>query len=219
MDIPGVVCVQPEEEERLERLAQMMGRAFLDEPWTREIMTRMKLKPAEALEASVQIMRTNMFEGAPFKRVYCLEDESACLIAYRKSELGEYDNNHFEELALKSLLKLPLATPLRMLKAMDVMKKMEPISDFGWYPQYTDGDFIHLVDLGVDASQRGEGHAAELMRAFFAYADEAGLPCFLETFSDELESIYEHLGMRTVMRKTSPGVELSERCMMRETQA
>jgi len=218
MDIPGVVRVTPEETERLERLAQMMGRAFLDEPWTSEIMTRMKVTPEEALQASVQIMRTNMFEGAPYQRVYCLEDESACLIAYRSSELGEYDNEHFEELALKSLMKLPLATPMRMMRAAKVMKVMEPVSDFGWYPQFAEDDFIHLVDLGVQVDRQGEGHAATLMRAFFAYADSVGLPCFLETYSDELEAIYTHLGMETVKRNEARGVKLIQRCMMRSPQ-
>lgn len=50
---------------------------------------------------------------------------------------------------------------------------------------------------------------------FFRYADERGLEMFLDCYSDNLQSLYEHLGFEVIDVLSDPCFPISERRMVR----
>lgn len=70
-------------------------------------------------------------------------------------------------------LRLGLPSFLRFMKVMDVFDKLHERDMHGphWY----------LMILGVDPPRQGQGVGGSLIQPVLARADEAGLPCYLET--------------------------------------
>ena len=78
------------------------------------------------------------------------------------------------------------------------------------------GDFTHFAMLAVDPDKRGTGRFRKLVTPFFDYADEHGIPCYLETYSDSLQSLYEHVGFEVYRVFESPDFAITERAMVRK---
>ena len=97
---------------------------------------------------------------------------------------------------------------------------MAPITVFEWEEDEAKRmdapDFSHFYSLGVDRTRRGSGAFRRLMTPFFDYADEHGIPCFLETYSKPLEELYAHFGFETIHEYRDPAFTITERCMVRK---
>lgn len=223
MNLPGIVTVSSEQTELIDALATMMGESFLEEMWTVELLSVIDGADAEQrrLELSCALMREEFGLGAPLQCCYALEDHSACAGAYLKSDLGERTWSSVEEQAFRNFAKRTLSErEAALLNAQS--NRMEPISSTSWEEDEAKAlgtdDFIHFCLLGVDRMRRGSGAFRRLVTPFFDYADEHGIPCFLETYSDKLESLYAHFGFETIRECRSPEFEVYERCMMRRPQ-
>lgn len=223
MNLPGIVTVLPDQTELIDALADMMGESFLEEKWTIELLSVINGADAEQrrLELSRAIMREEFTLGAPLQCCYALEDQSACAGAYLKSDLGERIWADLEEQAFRNFAKNALSESEAVL--LDAQTShMEPISSTSWEEDVAKtlgvGDFIHFYLLGVDKTRRGSGAFRRLVTPFFNYADEHGIPCFLETYSGKLENLYAHFGFETIREYRSPEFEVYERCMLRRPQ-
>lgn len=219
MNLPGLITVQPEQTELIDRLATMMGESFLEELWTAELLNAIGGSDARKLELSQAIMRADFTVGAPHQCCYALEDEAACAGAYLKSDLKGLTWPDIEDKAWEHMGQSVL-TPEEAALCTAQCERMEAISDFGWEEEAAQAhDFIHFYVLGVDARKRGSGAFRRLMEPFFAYADEQGIPCFLEAYSDKLEELYGHFGFETIKVLSDPAFSITERCMVRKPQA
>lgn len=223
MNLPGIVTVLPEQNELINTLADMMGESFLEEMWTIELLSVIDGADASQrrLELSRAIMREEFALGAPLQCCYALEDRCACAGAYLKSDLGERTWESIEEQAFRNFAKHALSE--REAALLDAQaSRMESISSTSWEEdvarELKASDFIHFYLLGVDKTRRGSGAFRRLVTPFFDYADAHGIPCFLETYSDKLESLYAHFGFETIREYRSPEFEVYERCMMRRPQ-
>lgn len=215
MNIPGVITVTPEQTALLDRAISMMGESFTEEPWTSQYLKRVAESEDQARAISDAMIRGRAELGAHHGQVYVLDDETACLLAYRKSE-QDLDNDYFEELSLKRVKELPFMDAEMRERMEQAEEDLAPVSDFSaWHSEFVDGDYIHLVDLAVDKNARGRGSASKLMRAFFDYADSNGLSCVGECFSDELLEMYEHLGFEQVAKREGDDLPIYERCIVR----
>lgn len=58
--------------------------------------------------------------------------------------------------------------------------------------------FIYLQQIGVRCEHQGKGIGGRLYRALFDAADSLNTPVYLETESEENESLYHHYGFKTV---------------------
>mmetsp|Transcript_1662 Transcript_1662/g.3631 ORF Transcript_1662/g.3631 Transcript_1662/m.3631 type:complete len:254 (-) Transcript_1662:5417-6178(-) len=57
--------------------------------------------------------------------------------------------------------------------------------------------YMYLEAIGVSSSQHGKGHGSKLLRTLTSTADSLGIPIYLETEAEHLESMYHHFGFRT----------------------
>ena len=93
---------------------------------------------------------------------------------------------------------------------------MEPISQFDWARELEqERDHIYFYMWAVDKNARGKGSLRRLITPFFDYADEHGLNCYLECYSDRLQSMYEHLGFELIDVLSDPAFDVTERRMVR----
>jgi GNAT superfamily N-acetyltransferase len=73
----------------------------------------------------------------------------------------------------------------------------------------------YLDTVGVAPEYRGKGFATVLLEAGHAWADAAGLPCALDTLTDENVAFYRRRGYRVVGTIDVPGSSLRTTAMRR----
>ena len=71
---------------------------------------------------------------------------------------------------------------------------------------------------GVDPEKRGSGAFRRLFTPFLEYADEHGLACYLDCYTERLEQLYGHFGFETVERRSIDAFPIEERLMIRRAQ-
>jgi ribosomal protein S18 acetylase RimI-like enzyme len=72
-----------------------------------------------------------------------------------------------------------------------------------------------LQAIGVAPQFQGQGYAGRLLRAMLARADEAGLPCYLETLEERNVRLYEHFGFAVAEESAIPETCLTNWAMLR----
>ena len=94
---------------------------------------------------------------------------------------------------------------------------MDPISSTSWPLERAaaDADFIYFISAGVDPEKRGSGAFRRLFTPFLEYADEHGLACYLDCYTERLEQLYGHFGFETVERRSIDAFPIEERLMVR----
>lgn len=217
MNLPGLITITPDQKDLIDELASMMGASFMEERWTMELLSALGGDEASdrKLAFSRALMREDLMLGSAYECCYALEDRTACAGASLKSDLGEQAWNDIEDEAMRRAVRC-LLSPAEAAAIEAQAARMKAISVFDWEEQEAAGkDFIHFLALGVDRTKRGSGAFRRLMDPFFAYADEHGIPCYLETYSDQLESLYSHVGFETIRVLSDPAFAIEERCMVR----
>ena len=98
------------------------------------------------------------------------------------------------------------------------IEEMDPISS-SWLLERTapDEDFCLLHLGGVDPEKRGTGAFRRLFTPFLAYADEHGLDCYLDCYTDRLEQLYGHR-LRDGGASQHRSLPIEERLMIRRPQ-
>jgi ribosomal protein S18 acetylase RimI-like enzyme len=74
----------------------------------------------------------------------------------------------------------------------------------------------YLETIGVDPSIKGQGYASKLIRPMLSRIDQEGLPCYLETDSENNVRLYEHFGFKLLEQSPVPGTLLINFAMLRK---
>lgn len=157
----------------------------------------------------------NFTEHAAYEGVYATEDMAACAGAYLHSDLRGCPHETIESRGEERGLARVLTDEEGLLLDRQA-KAMEAISDFSWPLEAANGsDHIYVYGWAVDAKKRGSGAMRRMVDPFFRYADERGLEMFLDCYSDNLQSLYEHLGFEVIDVLSDPCFPISERRMVR----
>ena len=82
----------------------------------------------------------------------------------------------------------------RVMSTMDMMEKIHPEKPH-WYLQV----------IGTDPAKQGKGFASLIMRNQLAVADEARMPCYLESSKDTNIPIYRNFGFEVTGEIQVPG--------------
>jgi len=218
MHIPGLVMIGQKDDADLEALAATMGISFLEEPSTEEFLRALDVIPVSA-NRKAEISQASMYHDlsvyADYDAVYTLPDRAGMICAYRASELGDVSVTDLEDKAMERLFADTLTASEKDVLATK-MKDMEAITDLSWHAHHADGaDYIHFVLIAVDPQKRGSGAFRRILTPFLEYADEHGLTCYLECYSEHLEQLYGHFGFTLVEAKRDPAYVIEEKCMQR----
>lgn len=77
-------------------------------------------------------------------------------------------------------------------------------------------DHWYLMLLGVDPEHQGKGYGGRLLRGMLTSVDEAGLPCYLETTTEENVELYRHFGFSVIDEFTVPDTTVPIWIMLRK---
>ena len=134
---------------------------------------------------------------------------------YLRSELGDVDWTELEEESGALLAEVLTDEEIDVLGPR--IEAMDPISSTSWPLERAaaDEDFIYFISAGVDPEKRGSGAFRRLFTPFLEYADEHGLACYLDCYTERLEQLYGHFGFETVERRSIDAFPIEERLMVR----
>lgn len=221
MNLSGLITVQPDQTEELDALATMVGTCFLEEMWYvtwLEALDELGIGTERKLEITRAVIRLDYAVTAPFQCVYTLPDRAGAANVYLRSELGDVDWTELEEESGALLAEMLTDEEIAVLGPR--IEEMDPISSTSWPLERTapDEDFVYFISAGVDPEKRGTGAFRRLFTPFLAYADEHGLDCYLDCYTDRLEQLYGHFGFETVERRSIDAFPIEERLMIRRPQ-
>lgn len=217
MHIPGLVTVTDETPDELERAIRIIGTSFMEEPWFVTWLSALdELGATEQRKAEIlhAVIDDDLRAHVPYEGVYVLEDGAAATGAYRHSELRGTTHAALEDGPAPAFDAIATPEEKRVLAARS--EAMAPISDFDWSRKLEkEADHIYFFAWAVDPAARGTGALRRLLEPFFAYADEHGLNCYLECYSDHLQSMYEHFGFELIDVLSCEDFDVTERRMVR----
>lgn len=221
MNLSGLITVQPDQAEELDALATMVGTCFLEEMWYvtwLEALDELGIGTERKLEITRAVIRSDYAVTAPFQCVYALPDRAGAANVYLRSELGDVDWTELEEESGALLAEMLTDEEIAVLGPR--IEEMDPISSTSWplARAGADEDFVYFISAGVDPEKRGTGAFRRLFTPFLAYADEHGLDCYLDCYTDRLEQLYGHFGFETVERRSIDAFPIEERLMIRRAQ-
>ena len=218
MNLPALITVQPDRTEELDALARMVGTCFLEEMWYvtwLEALDELGIGRDRKRESTRAVIRSDYEVTAPFQCVYALPDRAGAANVYLRSELGDVDWTELEEESGALLAEVLTDEEIDVLGPR--IEAMDPISSTSWPLERAaaDEDFIYFISAGVDPEKRGSGAFRRLFTPFLEYADEHGLACYLDCYTERLEQLYGHFGFETVERRSIDAFPIEERLMVR----
>lgn len=216
MNLPGLITVRPDQTEELDALARMVGTCFLEEMWYVTWLDVPAISEERKLAITRAVIRSDYAATAPYQCVYALPDRAGAANVYLRSELGDVSWPELEEESGMLLAEQLTDEELSVLGPR--IEELDPISSTSWPLERAgaDEDFIYFISAGVDPDKRGSGAFRRLFEPFLAYADEHGLDCYLDCYTDRLEQLYGHFGFETVERRSIDAFPIEERLMIRK---
>ena len=216
MNLPGLITVRPDQTDELDALARMVGTCFLEEMWYVTWLDVPGISEERKLAITRAVIRSDYAATAPYQCVYALPDRAGAANVYLRSELGDVSWPELEEESGMLLAEQLTDEELSVLGPR--IEELDPISSTSWPLERAgaDEDFIYFISAGVDPDKRGSGAFRRLFEPFLAYADEHGLDCYLDCYTDRLEQLYGHFGFETVERRSIDAFPIEERLMIRK---
>lgn len=217
MKLSGLVTVSPSDSALINHTASLLGDSFIEEQWFATWLSALDTLGADDKRKKTllrAIFLDDIEAFAPYEGIHLLEDGTAAVGGYLFSELrGETLTSIEEGQGGRHFLQVATPEEVRALEKRE--QEMEAISSFDWARAYDGEDHINFFAWAVDPAARGKGSLKRALAPFFSYADERGLNCYLECYSDRLQGMYEHLGFELVDELHAEGIEAYERRMVR----
>ncbi len=202
---PAVTPLRPDDRRRA---AEVLGRAFTDDPLWAAIMPDGEARPARLTRMFSDLIKT-MDAGQGVALI--AEADSVALWLPPGRTIGIWQVIKSGLAVIRSTLALPGADRKRMMKVMRQLdaKRKEHVPEPHWY----------LMALGTDPGRQGQGLGSALVRAGTRQADEATTLTYLETETEENVRYYEHLGFDVVEEVTAAGLDLPMWLMIRRPES
>lgn len=171
--------------EDVETAAQVIARAFMDDPLTSFMLPFKRTRIQSLLKFFRVYGEINIKAGRGFGVGEPLQG-----VAFWK-----FPGQDSTSISVKSLGKLlPLLFtmyPVGYFRAGDVLKKIEAL-----HMKHAPEPHFYLDNLGVLPSSQGRGLSASLIRPFLKLADEQKVPAYTDTVTKSNVPYYEHFGFR-----------------------
>lgn len=220
MQLPGIITVSANQPERLERAALILGDSFIEEMWTAtwlSALDELGATPQRKRELLHAFFMDELRSYLPFQGVYLLDDLSAAAQGYLASEQRASGCPAHGDASAAAGSEFAACATAEERAALDAQEaRMEAISQFDWTDALEgDADYIYFANWAVSSDARGKGSLRRMTTPFFDYADQHRLNCYLECYTDRLQSMYEHLGFEIVDVLSDPAFPVNERRMVR----
>ena len=170
-----------------DQAGEMAARAFFNDPMAAWLLP----DPAGRMKRLQTYLKKTLEYGVRYGVVHTTPGEPAGVAAWLSPGRGQFN---FYRLVRTGLLWAPLSLGregYRRSMSMDNLSgdlRKSLVRGPHWY----------LMLLFVEPARQGQGIGSGLLRPVLAKADEARLPCYLETMTDSDVRFYEKRGFRAV---------------------
>jgi ribosomal protein S18 acetylase RimI-like enzyme len=188
----------------LERVADIMSEAFVDDPLYAFILPNKKTRRKTLYQYFYALSNINIAK----QRAYGV-GEPLVAVAYWKM-LSKPDVTASMRSPSNFIRLLLTPFPFGYLRARVIYKKMSEL-----YEKYADEPHFYLDYVGVLPSARGNGVASKLIRPFIKKADSEGAIVYLETVNRSNVALYEHFGFHCMEEAAVPGTGITIWAMRR----
>ncbi len=173
----------------IQEAAQALSRAFHDDP----LQTYVLPDPEQRAQRSPDLFATLLHYGHQFGEAFISAGGAAVWIPPG----GEITP---ERAAQSGLDQLPsILGQDAFIKFGQMLDFLQPLAAAAM-PQ----EFWYLMVVGVEPNYQGRGVGTALLRPILKRADEARVPCYLETFNDRNIVFYERLGFEIARDVVEP---------------
>ncbi|MFX0100005.1 MAG: GNAT family N-acetyltransferase [Candidatus Hodarchaeota archaeon] len=118
-----------------------------------------------------------------------------------------------------SIMKLLRTGVLKLFKVagLKLMRKIIQIDAYcnSRRKKVSPANYMHLLTLAVDPEEQGKGHVSSLLLPMFSRLDDEGLPCVVETQTEQNASMYKHLGFEVMDESIIPGTPIKNTLFIR----
>lgn len=159
---------------------------------------------------------------------YPLVSELLLRYCFKYGEIFASSEN-FEGIMAWTPGKLSYMKMWRLIRSQAIFPFMKLGSNVGrrislaFIPMETDrkkhmrqNSFIYLHIIGVSTKSQGKGHGGKLLQELNEMSDQAGIPIYLETETENNVRLYEKFGFKTLDQRILPVVNLPVWEMKRE---
>ncbi len=193
--------------DQLDEAGAIAARAFFDDP-----MSRWLLPDAAGREKRLEAyLKKTLAYGVRYGAVYTTAGGPAGAAAWLSPGNGQFN---FYRLVQSGLLWAPLSLGSEGLRRSTSMDNLSG----GLRKRLAPGPHWYLMLLFVQPARQNQGIGSSLLRPVLAEADEARLPCYLETMTDKDVRFYEKRGFRAVWDGDLPSSGPHMWAMRREPQ-
>jgi GNAT superfamily N-acetyltransferase len=187
--------VVPTTRQSCRQAAQVLGRAFADEPVSVEVLknfSRERRIQALTNDFADEIYIT-LSKGYPLQ----INEDGKVIAAAVVYPPGVYPLSGFKqwELLIKSYVRNGFYDIRGWMKWLNEVEKVHPT-----LPHY------YLAYVGVEPEHQGNGLGSCILRHLVNKADAEGAGCYLENASPRNVPIYEHFGFQVVSHKEIIGI-------------
>lgn len=173
----------------LGRVAEVLGLAFRDYPWTRWCVDN-----TDHIHRITELQRISLeLLGFPHGLVWVSELDDVCVSAAVWSD---------SRVPLDRVIFRTLADRSRPLHGDRLSSAVA--AETGGFPRPVE-PHLFLETMGTHPDHRRHGHGARVLRPGLALADEQGLVSGLETSTDGNVSFYESVGFEIIDHRSVPG--------------
>lgn len=175
---------------------QTLAEAFTDDP----LIAIVAPDPAKRARAARTFMAGPVDYGIRYGRVWANDDASA-LAVWLHPETGPLSTPRMLRVGMWRMpFVLGMSGMNRFFKAMSVTESLH---------HQVEGPHWYLMAVGTRAARQGQGLGSALVEMGTSRADEAGLPCYLETATDSNIAFYRKRGFEVVGQGDAYGYTLT----------
>jgi len=178
--------------------SQMLSRVFYNDPINRYAYPDVKEKDTKLPYAYEFLMRYGLKYGLVHTTSQQLEGVAIWL-----------PSDKYAMPFWRLFLSCALFSAIRMRQKAG--QRMQRLSKYIENKHKIMASFNHwyLILLGVDPKHQGKGYASKLLREMFKYTDEEGLPCYLETETGQIVSVYQYFEFRVIDELITPETDVN----------
>jgi GNAT superfamily N-acetyltransferase len=184
------------------RLAEVMARAFDDDPFMNLIAAEGPDRSARIRDGMIGFFR---FSSAGLAETWTTEDLAGAAIWHPPGYRGS---------TLESIRILPALGRLSGWGRLGLVSQITGAMARR-HRHYAPGPHMYLMALGVEPGRQGQGIGSALIAPVLERCDRAGLPAYLETSTPGGRRLYERHGFDTVEELTLPGTSTPGWLMLR----
>ena len=182
--------------EQIDAAALTLAEAFRDDP----LLTLLHPDERKRADIAPWLFGTAIKIGLPYEQVWANEDASAVAVWLPP----EGANLSVIGLLRAGMAALPLKVGLRQtIRFVRAISRLEP------FHKAVGGPHWYLASIGTRPERQRQGLGNALLEVGTSQADAAGLPCYLETLTDEDIAFYSKRGFVVTGQAEAQGLTLS----------